>query len=97
MSGRTISSIVRFLIGGGSATVLNAGLLWLCTRDRAIGYLRASVLAYSISVIYDFYLRRMSTFTATHGSIVTQFPLFVTMSLAGLTLNTIALYVFVAT
>lgn len=90
------SSIARFLLAGGSATLFNLCLLWLFTRQLGLWYLAASVLSYAISVAYNFGVQKVWAFGAIGGSLPKQFPQFVAVNLLGLVLNTAMLYALVA-
>jgi putative flippase GtrA len=90
-------SVARFLVSGGSATLLNLCLLWLFVRQLGLWYLGASALSYSVSIGYNFFLQRHWTFNNMHGSMIRQFPQFAVMNLFGLILNTAILLVLVET
>lgn len=94
-SGSPRNSVLRFLVGGGTATLLNLCLLWILINKAGLWYLGAAVLSYSLSTCYNFALQRVWAFDGTQGALVRQFPLFAITSAIGLSVNSAFLFTFV--
>ena len=95
MSERTLFSIARFVMIGGSATCLNLCLLWLFVRQLGVWYLGAAVLSYCVSIVYNFFLQRSWAFASRHSPMMEQLPQFVAANLFGLVLNTMIFFAMV--
>lgn len=89
-------SVVRFIVSGASAALLNLCLLWLFTRQFGLWYLVAAALSYAFSVCYNFVLQRTWTFNGTDGSVKRQVLQFALTNLFGLALNSALLFMLVS-
>jgi dolichol-phosphate mannosyltransferase len=83
----------RFLIVGGSGTVVNMAIFVACTDLVAVNYLVASVLAFLCAVTWNYYWNRRWTFRAAgQPGAARQYVRFVAASVASLGINLAVLY-----
>ena len=90
------ASVARFLIVGGTVTLLNLILLWIFVSMFGCPYLASSVVAYAISAGGSFCLQRSWTFGSSGDRAARQFPPFLMINLLGLILNSVILCVLTA-
>lgn len=88
--------IVRYLVSGGSAALLNFALLWGFTDLAHLWYLLSLCIAWALSSVYTFALQKFWTFEdhsleRTH----IQFSQYIVLSLVNLALNSLFLFVLV--
>jgi putative flippase GtrA len=86
----------RFLIAGGSSTLLTIALLWLFTSVFGFWYLSSSIAAYALSIGCNYVLQRRWAFGNEGRDLSWQLPQFLGANLVGLLLNTTILYALVA-
>lgn len=83
---------LRFLIVGGSGTVLNMAVFTLCTDLIGIHYVLASVIAFMFAVTSNYCWNRWWTFKwRGRRGMATQYVQFVTVSLLALGVNLLVL------
>lgn len=88
--------IIRFVISGGTATIVNLCILFLLTRFLGIWYLYSSILAFAASFFVSFTLQKFWTFSETsRDRMHSQAALFLSVMLFALTLNTVLIFLFV--
>ena len=88
--------ILKFLIAGGSCLLLELGCLYAFTEWAGLHYLYSSALAFTISVLVNYWLCRAWVFEG--GRKKRSFraaTLFFGSSVAGLGVNQLCMYVFV--
>lgn len=85
---RTMGQIVRFLFVGGSATILQYLLLVFGVEVMAVAPLMASIVAYILSALYNYFASFYFTFSnrSNHKAAAVRFPI---MVVGGLLLNTV--------
>lgn len=87
---------VRYGLVGVSATVVDWGLYYALTRGvPALSgrYVLAGVLSFSVAVVWAYLMHRRFTFRVRHGRHRQQFPKFLTITLTGLALHSVLLWV----
>jgi putative flippase GtrA len=90
------SRVVRFVVTGAGATVLNILLLWLLCGCLGMPYLPASVLSFSTALTCNFAVQKIWTFGASGvAGVHVQWAQFVAANLFNLSLNTAILYMLV--
>ena len=58
----TVPKVMRYVISGGSAAVLNIGTLFVLTHFFGVWYLASSVVAFLVGFVVSFVLQRTWTF-----------------------------------
>ena len=79
---------MRFLVVGGSSTLLQIGLLTLFIETGLLQPVFASALSYILSSIYNYFLNYYLTFVNTKSHLET-FPKFVLVAATGVGINTL--------
>ena len=88
--------MVRYIISGGAAVVLNFAVLYSLTEFLHIWYLFSSLVGMGAGFITSFLLQKFWTFT-NHSleRVHVQFQLHIALSLANVALSTATLYLLV--
>ncbi len=73
--------LVRFATVGASGYVVNLGVFAVCFHRLGVDYRLASVAAFAVSVVNNFWLNRHWTFAARHAHPIGQAIRFFTISL----------------
>lgn len=85
--------ILKFLISGGSAAVVDLGLLYVLTDTYHVWYLLSAVLAFLVAFGVSFSLQKFWTFDNHDLDIIhKQLMLYLVLALIGLGLNTLSVY-----
>lgn len=93
---KLLIQVLRFGVVGGSAFVIDAGLLFLFTEFLGIHYLISGALSFSVSVIYNYILSIKWVFeTKRDVQNVTGLVVFVVLSVIGLGINQFIMWLFV--
>lgn len=80
--------ILRFLVVGGTAFLIDFGILWLLTEHLGIDYLLSNAISFTASVIYNYILSTAWVFnTKQTKSKYWSFAVFLLLSIAGLGIN----------
>ncbi|MSU73675.1 GtrA family protein [Candidatus Kaiserbacteria bacterium] len=88
--------IVRFMISGGTATIVNLSALFILTHFLGVWYIYSSILAFAVSFFVSFALQKLWTFGDTSRDRVhTQAAMFLIVILVALGINTTLIYLFV--
>lgn len=95
VDGRVLK-LVRYLISGGTAALVNWGTLFLLVHIGTMYYLYASILAFIVSIGVSFILQKFWTFqdNLVHD-IHAQFSRYLVIIFLGLALNTALVYLLV--
>lgn len=92
-----LRQIIRFVLVGGTAFCIDYGLLILLTEKAHIPYLLSNAISFCISVCYNYLLSVIWVF---HRNKVrkktTEFTVFLLMSIIGLGINELLLWLCVA-
>ena len=90
---KIICQIFKFGIVGGLAFVIDYGVFTLLTQVFNIHYLISSILSFSISVIFNYIMSIKWVFDVTKKQTPKDFTVFIVLSIIGLILNSIIMYV----
>jgi putative flippase GtrA len=89
---RGVRQFVKFGLVGLSSTVIDWGIYLILTRFLGVFYLMAKILSFSIAVINSYIWNRRWTFRSNDPAKLRQFIKFLTISLVGLVLNSLIMY-----
>lgn len=93
---KLLRQIIRFGFVGGSAFVIDAGLLFLLTEFWGIHYLLSGMLSFTASVIYNYILSVKWVFDAKkHNNKTQELVVFIGLSVIGLGINQLLMWLFV--
>lgn len=95
MNKKRIWEIFRFLLVGGISFVIDYGTLYALTEYFNINYLYSSAIAFTISVIMNYWLCIVYVFKDIKQQSLKQQSLFIGSSVVGLGLNQLCMYFFV--
>ncbi len=88
--------IIKFIISGGTAALVNFSLLYSFTDILGLWYLLSSVLAFIISFFVSFYLQKFWAFGDKNKDVLyRQLILCLSIALFNLAVNTVLMYVLV--
>lgn len=92
---KIVTQIIRFAFVGGTAFIIDYfGMIFL-TEVLHINYLISSVISFTVSVVYNYVLSVRWVFTVSNTlSRQKQFVIFVLLSVVGLLLNTLFMWIF---
>lgn len=94
---KLISQIFKFGIVGGSAFVIDYGIMIALTEVVGINYLISSGISFAVSVIYNYILSVRWVFEVEkNGDKRKEFIVFIVLSLIGLVLNQLLMWVTVS-
>lgn len=89
---KIVKQIIRFAVVGGSAFLIDYGIFTLLSQLLHIHYLISSIISFSISVIYNYILSIKWVFDVTKKQTVKEFIIFIILSVIGLGINSLILY-----
>ncbi len=95
MKNKLFLQIIRFGIVGGTAFLIDAGILYILTEFFNIHYLVANVISFSISTIYNYILSILFVFDAKKKRDSVQLIVFVIFSIIGLLISQALMWIFV--
>ena len=85
---KLIRQIIRFAFVGGSAFLIDFGVLWLLTDFLGVHYLLSNCISFTVSVIYNYILSVCWVFDPSgKHSKSTELVVFVVLSVIGLGIN----------
>lgn len=87
--------IVKFLIVGSTAALVNITVLFIATNFFHVWYLLASILSFSVALAYNFYLQKLWTFGLRKSALTHGLAAFAGVNVVNLLLNTAGMYLFV--
>lgn len=88
-----LQQIIRFGVVGGSAFVIDYGIMIVLTEFAGINYLVSSGISFSISVIFNYILSICWVFNVTTERSKTQdFLVFIVLSIVGLGINQLIMW-----
>jgi len=86
---------LKYCIGGGTALIIDVGLLYVFTEFCGFWYLLSATLSFLIAGIYNYSFQKFITFKSESKKYFKQFLLFVVIALVGLAINNTILYLLV--
>ena len=94
MNNKLISQIIKFGFVGGTAFIIDAGLLFLLTNFCGFYYLISSSISFVVSVIYNYILSVKWVFNAKKdNNKVIEVIVFVSLSVVGLGINQVIMWI----
>ena len=87
--------ILKFGITGLLGMLIDFSTTWICKEKLSINKYVSNSLGFSFAVINNFLLNRFWTFESVQQNISSQFYKFLIVSLAGLAINNLFLYLLV--
>lgn len=92
---KLLNQILKFGLVGGTAFVIDYVLLYLCTEFLHIHYLISSIISFTVSVIFNYILSIKWIFDVKKKQDVKDFVIFIILSVIGLGINSLIMYVMV--
>ena len=92
---KLINQILKFGIVGVIATIIDFAVLYLLTDFIHIHYLVSSIISFTVSVIFNYILSIKWVFEVNHKQTKKDFILFVVLSVIGLGINELIMYLMV--
>ena len=89
---KLLMQIFKFGIVGGTAFIIDYGIFTILSQLLGIHYLIASIISFSISVIYNYILSIKWVFDVSKKQTTKEFIIFVILSVIGLGLNSLIMY-----
>lgn len=83
--------ISKYLVVGGTAAIIDFGLLYFLTDGLHIYYLISATISFVIAAIYNYSLNRIWTFKSS-GSRTKQVPIFFMVAILGVLFNNTIMY-----
>ena len=90
---KLVDQILKFGIVGGLAFLIDYGLLYILTEYLNIYYLISSVISFIVSLIFNYILSIKWVFDVTKKQTVKEITIFVVLSVMGLGINQVVMYV----
>lgn len=95
MKNKLFLQILRFGFVGGTAFLIDAGILYILTEFFDIHYLIANVISFAISTIYNYILSILFVFDTKKKGGGLQATVFVILSIVGLMISQLLMWIFV--
>ena len=92
---KLLNQILKFGLVGGTAFVIDYVLLYFCTEFLHIHYLISSIISFIVSVIFNYILSIKWVFDVKKKQDVKDFVIFIILSVIGLGINSLIMYVMV--
>ena len=92
---KLLNQILKFGLVGGTAFVIDYVLLYFCTEFLHIHYLISSIISFTVSVIFNYILSIKWVFDVKKKQDVKDFVIFIILSVIGLGINSLIMYVMV--
>ena len=90
---KLLMQILKFGIVGGTAFIIDYGIFTILSQLLGIHYLIASIISFSISVIYNYILSIKWVFDVSKKQTSKEFIIFIILSVIGLGLNSLIMYI----
>jgi len=85
--------LAKFLCVGATGACIDLGTTYLLKEKAKLNRFAASSVGFCLGVINNFFLNRVWTFEASHVPVSTQFEKFAFVSLIGLGISNLSLYI----
>ncbi len=93
LENKLIRQILRFGVVGGLAFLIDYGIFTILSQFLHVHYLVASIISFSISVIFNYILSIKWVFDVTKKQDAKDFALFIILSVIGLGINSLIMYI----
>ena len=90
---KLLKQIFKFCVVGGTAFIIDYGLLYILTEMFNINYLISGAISFVVSLIYNYILSIKWVFNVGHKQTVKDITLFSILSTIGLGINELIMYV----
>ena len=90
---KLLMQILKFGVVGGTAFIIDYGIFTILSQFLNIHYLIASIISFSISVIYNYILSIKWVFDVSKKQTTKEFIIFIVLSVIGLGLNSLIMYI----
>lgn len=88
-----MKQVMLYAVGGGTAALVDIGVLFLCVEFFGFHYLAGLVIAFLFAVSVNFMFQRSITFSSRSGKIAKQFLHFIGVALFGLAVQAFVMYI----
>lgn len=89
-----IQKFIRFCVVGGTGLVVDFGFTWLFKEKVKLQRYISNSLGFMIAASGNYYLNRIWTFHSNDPEILFQYASFIVVSIVGLAINNLFLYIF---
>ena len=93
LNNKLVQQILKFGVVGGTAFLIDYGIFTILSQFLSVHYLIASIISFSVSVVYNYILSIKWVFDVTKKQTSKEFIIFIILSVIGLVLNSLILYV----
>ena len=93
INSKLFKQLLKFGVVGGTAFIIDYGVFTLLSQIFHVHYLVASILSFSVSVIYNYILSIKWVFDVTKKQTTKDFIVFIVLSVIGLGLNSLVMYI----
>ncbi|MBO4741367.1 MAG: GtrA family protein [Bacteroidales bacterium] len=84
---------LKFCVVGVTGTVVDFGLTWICKEKFKIPKFVANAIGFVVAATSNYFLNRWWTWGSTNSQVGVEYTKFFAVSLIGLGLNTLILYI----
>ena len=89
----TLFKFLKFCVVGVTGTVVDFGLTWICKEKIKIPKFVANAIGFVVAATSNYFLNRWWTWGSTNSQVGVEYTKFFAVSLIGLGLNTLILYI----
>lgn len=89
-----LTKFLKFCVVGFSGTAIDFGLTWLCKEIFKVPKFLANAIGFVVAATSNYILNRTWTWGSTNEQVGVEYVKFFAVSLIGLGLNTLILYLF---
>ena len=86
---KLVKQIVKFGFVGGTAFLIDAGVLMILSKNLGINYMLANIISFTVSVIYNYIMSMKFVFDVKENNPQKNFVQFIILSIIGLVINEI--------
>jgi putative flippase GtrA len=91
-----VLKFIKFGVVGLSGVFIDFGFTWVCKERLRIQKYGSNAIGFSIAASWNYFFNRIWTFQSDNPEIMTEFGLFFLISLIGLAINTLVLWLLVS-
>lgn len=90
---KLIKQILKFGVVGGLAFLIDYGLLYFLTEYLNIYYFISSIISFTVSLVFNYILSIKWVFDVEKKQTIKEITLFVVLSIIGLAINQLIMYI----